>query len=352
MCNLTTTNQSAPTSYPSEPKVMNTGRGGGYGMDAELNEKAAAKYDKGAEREAREWIEKLSGESFGEHSFGEALQDGQILCKLINNIKPGTVKKIHKMKMPFMQMENISFFLQGARSIGLADHDCFETVDLYEQKDLGVVVSCLHAFGRAVQKNIKDWQGPTLGPKEADKNVRSFTKEQLNAGKGIIGKISAGSSETMEKLDTLKSGITFGADYTGSDGDNTMTLLGLGSKGIMERIDVTKTGITFGADSAGQSSYTDNNIPLLGLGSKGIMERKEVTKPGITFGADNAGASDHTDNNIPLLGLGSKDVMERIGVSKPGITFGADAGLRPAEGASIDATATADEKENELCEAN
>ena len=61
----------------------------------------------------------------------------------------------------------------------------------------------------------------------------------------------------------------------------------------MERIDVTKTGITFGADSSG-SSYNgaDNTVPMLGLGSKDVMERIEVTKTGITFGADASSPKD------------------------------------------------------------
>jgi len=253
-------------------------------LDAELNEKLVEKYDVNAEREAKEWIEAVTGDSFGDQSFGAALKDGQVLCKLINTISPGTVKKMHKMKMPFMQMENICFFLQGARSLGLADHDCFETVDLYEEKDLGVVVSAIHAFGRAVRKNCPDWTGPSLGVKEAEKNVRTFTEEQMNAGKGVISKISAGSSATMEKLDTLKTGITFGADYTGSDGDNTIPMLGLGSKGIMERVPVTKSGVTFGADSSGWEG--DNTVPMLSMGSKDVMERTEIKRTGITFGAD------------------------------------------------------------------
>merc|ERR1711862_714797 len=95
-----------------------------------------------------------------------------------------------------------------------------------------------------------------------------------------------GSSQTMEQLEVTRTGITFGADYVGSDGDNTMTLMGMGSKDIMERAPITKPGITFGAENAGQSSYGDNTVPMLGLGSKDVMERIEVTKTGITFGAD------------------------------------------------------------------
>lgn len=36
--------------------------------------------------------------------------------------------------MPFKQMENISNFLKACRVLGVAEHDLFETVDLFEQK--------------------------------------------------------------------------------------------------------------------------------------------------------------------------------------------------------------------------
>jgi len=290
-------------------------------MDAELAAKQAAKFDSGSERQATQWIEAVTGESFNQMPFGDMLKDGMLLCKLINTIRPGTVKKINKMKMPFMQMENISNFLQGCRKIGVQDHDCFETVDLYEQKDLGVVVQCIMALGRAVQKNCKDWKGPVLGPKESDANVREFTEEQLKAGRGMISKVAMGSAQTMEKSEATKTGITFGNNQSGT-GSSTMTKLGLGSKDIMERQEVSKTGITFGADNAGDS-VGGNDMTKLGLGSKDIMERQEVSKTGITFGADNAGES-VGGNEMTKLGLGSKNVMERQSVVKTGITFGAD----------------------------
>ena len=40
-------------------------------------------------------------------------------------------------------MENVSNFLKACRSVGVAEHSLFETVDLYEGKDLGLVVRCL-----------------------------------------------------------------------------------------------------------------------------------------------------------------------------------------------------------------
>jgi len=317
-------------SYPSQPsKEMNLGRGGGYGMDADLAAKQAAKFDPVSEAQVKTWIEAVTGENFNQEPFGDMLKDGMLLCKLINTIRPGTVKKVNKMKMPFMQMENISNFLQGCRKLGVADHDCFETVDLYEQKDLGVVVQCLMSLGRAVQKNCKDWKGPVLGPKESDANVREFTDQQLRAGKGMISKVAMGSAQTMEKIDVTKTGITFGNNQSG-DGSSEMTKLGLGSKDIMERKDITKTGVTFGANYAGDP-HASNEITRLGLGSKDIMERKDITKTGVTFGANYAGDS-AASNEITKLGLGSKDIMERKDITKTGITFGANSAGESAGG--------------------
>ena len=65
----------------------------GYGMTAELKEKKDAKYDPELEAQARDWMERVVGEPFPSGTFEEALHDGVYLCKLINKIKPGSVKK-------------------------------------------------------------------------------------------------------------------------------------------------------------------------------------------------------------------------------------------------------------------
>ena len=72
----------------------------------------AAKYDVSLEREAKEWIEAVTGERFGNESFASKLKNGEVLCKLINSIQPGTIKKINTSTMPFKQMENITSYLR------------------------------------------------------------------------------------------------------------------------------------------------------------------------------------------------------------------------------------------------
>ena len=75
-----------------------------YGLDKELAEKAAAKYDVGMEHKCREWIEAVTGDKLGESTLQEELKNGVVLCNLINAIKPGLINKPKNSKMPFMQV--------------------------------------------------------------------------------------------------------------------------------------------------------------------------------------------------------------------------------------------------------
>lgn len=192
-------------------------RGGGYGLDAELARRAAERYDYDMEDEAREWIETITDMEIGEE-FGAGLKDGVILCSLVNKIQPGVVARIEtKSKMPFKLMENVSAFLRACRKIGVSEFDLFETVDLFELKDLGHVVRCIFALGRAVQKNYPDFDGPTLGVKESVKNERTFTEEKLNEARNAPVLANLGSFRTMPRLNVNRgNSVTFGAEATTS----------------------------------------------------------------------------------------------------------------------------------------
>lgn len=157
----------------------------GFGYTAELKDKQDAKYSVEREREAKAWLQAVVGESFPSGTFHEALKDGVYLCKLVNKLRPGSVKKINTGKMAFKMMENIGNFLEAAYAYGLPKSDGFQTVDLYEAANMAQVVNALHALGRQAQKNR--FTGPSLGPKEASKNVRgSFDRQsQLEAATTI-----------------------------------------------------------------------------------------------------------------------------------------------------------------------
>ncbi|XP_011638128.2 myophilin [Pogonomyrmex barbatus] len=133
-------------------------------------------------------------------NFYETLRDGTLLCKLVNDIKAGSVKKINNTSLAFKCMENINAFLEAAKSLGVPPQETFQTVDLWERQNLNSVVICLQSLGRKAGNYGK----PSIGPKEADKNVRNFTEEQLRAGQGVIS-LQYGSNKGANQ-----SGINFG----------------------------------------------------------------------------------------------------------------------------------------------
>ena len=111
----------------------------------------AGKRDLEKDKEAQYWIEEVLGEKFPAGVlYEDALRDGLILCKLINKLEPGAVAKINTSGGQFKMMENINLFQQAIKKYGVPDLDVFQTVDLYEKKDIAQVTSTIFALGRAV----------------------------------------------------------------------------------------------------------------------------------------------------------------------------------------------------------
>jgi hypothetical protein len=95
-------------------------------------------------------MEEILGEKFPSVAYEDALRDGVILCKLINKLKPGSVPKINTSGAQFKMMENVNLFQKALKDYGVPDLDVFQTVDLFEKKDIGQVTCTIFALGRAV----------------------------------------------------------------------------------------------------------------------------------------------------------------------------------------------------------
>lgn len=209
-----------------------------YGLDAELARKAAAKYDIGAEDEAAQWIEAITGAQVA-GNFSGALHSGRVLCELVNKIKPGIIVKVNSAGMPFKERENISNFIKACRTLGLQEHALFSTDDLYDEKNMLSVVSCIHALGGAAQRVAPDLGGPLLGVADTS-NAKRNSKRNL----GMASQTS-GLSIAMEKteIDTSNNIIsnTGGAVSKNSD----CSKLSMGSSEVMGRsaIDIMSTSV-------------------------------------------------------------------------------------------------------------
>ncbi|KAH8340176.1 hypothetical protein KR067_012407, partial [Drosophila pandora] len=154
----------------------------------------AGKRNPEMDKEAQEWIEAITGDKFpASESYEDVLKDGQVLCKLINILAPNSVAKVNSSGGQFKFMENINNFQKALIAYGVPDIDVFQTVDLYEKKDISNVTNTIFAIGRAAYKH-PEFKGPFLGPKPADECKRDFTDEQLKAGQTIVG-LQAGSNK-------------------------------------------------------------------------------------------------------------------------------------------------------------
>jgi len=172
----------------------------GYGLTAELQLKTAGKFDLAVANECFQWMASCLPNERSQlqtvtsmQDVADVLKNGVILCKLVNVIKPNSVRKINTNKQTFKEMENISNFLTACESFGCRRTDLFQTVDLYEAGNIPQVINGIQSLGRKAQ-SIPSFRGPYFGPSESTANKREFTEQQLRAGQGFIG-LQAGSNK-------------------------------------------------------------------------------------------------------------------------------------------------------------
>ncbi|XP_037082557.1 muscle-specific protein 20-like [Pollicipes pollicipes] len=124
--------------------------------------------DPGVEAEVQQWIETVTGEKWpAGQDYSVTLRDGQVLCKLMNKLPPGSIKKINTTGTSFKFMENINNFQKAMLAYGCSDLDIFQTTDLFDKKDIPAVTNSIFALGRQTYHH-PEWRGPWLGPKPTE----------------------------------------------------------------------------------------------------------------------------------------------------------------------------------------
>jgi len=186
---------------------MSENRATKSGLAAEAHKKIQSKYDPALAGQVMEWMKGVMGDesldtSGNRETFYRQLKDGQVLCRLINVLQPGSIpeKKINNTTMAFKCMENINLFLEQVKKLGVPAEETFQTVDLWEEQNLTSVLICLQSLARKASK----FGFKSIGPKEAEANVRQFSDEQLKAGQNVIS-LQYGSNKGANQ-----SGINFG----------------------------------------------------------------------------------------------------------------------------------------------
>lgn len=145
-------------------------------LDQDLKSSRSDKYSK-SEPEVKAWLFqtlKLPQDRIDEYKAHnldliDILKDGELLCKLglLLNIENNPCSKYRNSRMPFVQMESISFFLLACKSIGVPHDEIFQTADLFEGRDPYQVIVTMISFSRQANENNPVNFANVLGPKKA-----------------------------------------------------------------------------------------------------------------------------------------------------------------------------------------
>uniref|UniRef100_A0A667WJY5 LIM domain 7b n=1 Tax=Myripristis murdjan TaxID=586833 RepID=A0A667WJY5_9TELE len=82
--------------------------------------------------EAQRWMEEVTGKSFGSKDFRAALENGVLLCDLINQLKPGIIKRLNRLSTPIAGLDNVNVFLKACGKLGLNESQLFHPGDLQD----------------------------------------------------------------------------------------------------------------------------------------------------------------------------------------------------------------------------
>lgn len=276
----------------------------GFGLSAEIADRIASKFDIELANDISNWFAALGlgspnalpdNASKFDHmeEFQYFLMDGIKLCKLANILTPGAIRRIHStaydrnnppsaMKAMKMQ-ENISNFNKFCISYGLKQSDCFSTADLYDGGNVTMVQSSLFKLGGKAKS--KNFNGPTIGNKEAQKNVRVFSDEVIAQGKAQTSFINSAHKGAGKMSDVSGTGRRQIIDNTSSNytaNYNTESLLtsgvrknfeGAGGKGARQIID--KTSQESGADYSTEGLISSGNRTTFDVNNEG---RRQIHK--------------------------------------------------------------------------
>lgn len=305
---------------------------------AAIRGKLSSKYDTDAENEVISWFQQLLNEEVprGMREVEKHLHNGQALVRLAKEVQKGTPvcpEKARKMTLkpntltaPFKQMENIQVFLNFCENYGVPKTGLFQTVDLYEGRNMAQVLNCIQQLGSEAQRN--NFNGPTIGSKPGEKNIREFSDEQLRAGQSIIG-LQAGTNKCASQSGMSMGGVRHVADIRADDmSKESQGMVGLqaGSNKGASQAGMSMGAVRHVSDIRADDMSKDSASSIgLQAGSNKGASQSGMSMGGVRHVAD-IRADDMSKESQSTIGLqmGSNKYASQSGMSMGGVRHAAD----------------------------
>ncbi|XP_036828259.1 LIM domain only protein 7b isoform X4 [Oncorhynchus mykiss] len=133
--------------------------------------------------EAQRWMEEVTNKSFGSNNFRSALENGVLLCHLINQLKPGLIKRMNTLSTPMAGLDNVNVFLRACGTLGLHEAQLFHPGDL-QDLSTRATLRCVESKRRLKNVLITIYW---LGRKAQADPFYSGPQLNLKAFEGLLG---------------------------------------------------------------------------------------------------------------------------------------------------------------------